>query len=90
MVDVVNVEKAIGQNPDVIVIGKGEMGAVKAVQECENFIEQKSVELIIDNAREAVETFNIILEKSKKRRKAGKGEKYELNKKPPQRRFFII
>ncbi|MFQ6049424.1 MAG: MTH938/NDUFAF3 family protein [Candidatus Paceibacterales bacterium] len=73
VIDVGDVKRAVEQGPDTIVIGTGEMGMAKITQECQNFITQKSIKLIIDKTEEAVKTFNIILEESKK--EEGKQEK---------------
>jgi len=66
LIDVEDVERAVAQNPDTIVIGTGEMGIAEVTQKCQNFIRQKEIELIIDKTEEAIKTYNIILEESKK------------------------
>lgn len=65
MVSIEDVERAVNQNPDTIIIGTGEIGMVKVTQDCQNFITQKGIELIIDKTEEAVKTFNIIWEESR-------------------------
>ncbi len=64
MVNIEDVTRAVEQNPDTIVIGTGEIGLVKVSQNCQNFITQKGIKLIIDKTEEAVKTFNIIWEES--------------------------
>ena len=73
VVDVKDVERALRQKPDIIVIGKGAMGIVKVTQECQDFIRKQGIELIIDRTEEVVKTFNIILEESEE--EEGKQEK---------------
>lgn len=60
LVNIEDVQRAMDQNPDTIVIGTGEMGAAKVTENCQNFITQKGIKLIIDKTEEAVKTFNII------------------------------
>jgi len=74
LVDVEDVQRAIAQNPDTIIIGTGETGVAKVTENAQKFIQEKGIKLIIDKTEEAVKTFNIILEESKeeegKQRKA--------------------
>jgi hypothetical protein len=63
-VEIKDIERALKQKPDTIVIGKGAMGMVKISQECQDFIKKQGIELVIDKTEEAVKTFNIILEES--------------------------
>jgi len=62
--DIDSVKRAVEQNPDTIILGTGESGVAKVTEDCQKFIEEKGVELIIDKTGEAVRTFNIICEKS--------------------------
>ncbi len=73
IIDIVDVERAVKENPDAIVIGTGSMGVAKVTKECEVFIKQKGIRLIIDRTEEAVRTFNIILEEAEEEK--GKKEK---------------
>ena len=65
LVDVDDVERAIKQNPDTIVIGTGEAGMVKVTEGAKKFIQEKGIKLFIDKTEEAVKTFNIICQESK-------------------------
>lgn len=62
--DVEDVKRAIDQNPDTIILGIGAYGVCKVTQDCQDFIEEKGIKLIIDKTEEAVKTFNIILKES--------------------------
>ena len=73
IIDVEDVERAVAQNPDTIVIGTGEMGIAEVTPKCRNFIHQKDIELIIDKTEEAIKTYNIILEESEEEK--GKQER---------------
>lgn len=64
LIDVEDVKRAIEQNPETIVIGTGESGVARVTEEAKKFIEEKGIQLIIDNTEEAAKTFNIILEES--------------------------
>ena len=66
VIDIGDVERAIEQNPDTIIIGTGEMGVAKVTENAQKFIIGKGIELIIDKTEETVKTFNIIKEESKK------------------------
>jgi hypothetical protein len=60
-----DIEEVLGQNPEVIVIGTGEMGVAKVAEELQKEIKVKGIELIIEPTSEAVQTFNS-LKKDKK------------------------
>lgn len=65
VIDVEDIERAIEQNPETIVIGTGESGIAEVTENCQKFIKEKGIELIIDKTEEATKTFNIIKEESK-------------------------
>jgi len=64
IIDVGDVERAVGQKPEIIVIGTGESGMAKVTEEAQKFIKENRIELIIDKTEEATKTFNIIKEES--------------------------
>jgi hypothetical protein len=64
IIDVEDVERAIEQNPETIVIGTGQMGIAQVTEGAKKFIQERGIRLIIDKTEEAVKTFNIILEES--------------------------
>lgn len=64
LIDVGDIKRALGQNPEVIVIGTGESGLARVTDEAKKEIEGKGIKLIIDVTEEAVKTFNIIKEES--------------------------
>lgn len=66
VIDVEDIQRAIEQNPEVIIIGTGESGLAKVTEETKNFVNEKGIELIIDITEETVKTFNIIREESEK------------------------
>ncbi len=59
VVDIEDVEKAIDQNPDLIIIGTGESGLAKVTERTKEEILSKGIGLIVDKTEEAVKTFNI-------------------------------
>jgi hypothetical protein len=63
--NVEDVKRAVEQNPDTIILGTGTYGVCKVTEQCQNYIKERGIELIIDKTEEAVKTFNIILEESK-------------------------
>lgn len=64
IIDVKDVERAVGQNPETIIIGTGESGVARVTEAAQSFIKEKGIELIIDKTGEATKTFNIIKEES--------------------------
>ena len=64
VIDVADINRAIEQNPDTIVIGTGESGIAKVTERAQKEIRAKGVKLIIDPTEQAVKTFNIINEES--------------------------
>lgn len=64
-IDIEDVERAVEQKPDTIILGTGAYGVCQVTDDCKKFIEEKGIKLIIDKTEEAVKTFNIILEESK-------------------------
>jgi hypothetical protein len=61
-----DVERALKENPEVIIIGTGAYGVCKITKDCEDFIKEKGLELIVDITEKAVEKFNELLKQSKK------------------------
>lgn len=59
IVDIEDVERAIDQNPDLIIIGTGESGLAKVTEKTKEEILSKGIGLIVDKTEEAVKTFNI-------------------------------
>jgi len=55
-----DVERAIEQNPDTIVIGTGESGMVEVTDEAQNLINKKGIRIVIDATEQAIKTFNVI------------------------------
>lgn len=64
IIDVRDVERAIRQDPEIIVIGTGESGVARVTETAQKFIKEKGIELIIDKTEQAVKTFNVIKEES--------------------------
>lgn len=73
IVDVEDVEMALSQNPEVIIIGTGEAGVAQVTEQAQKAIGGKGIKLIIDKTAEAVRSFNIINKESE--RKDGKKTK---------------
>lgn len=64
LIDVGAVRRAVEQKPDIIIIGTGESGVAEVIEDAQNFIKEKGIELIIDKTEQAAKTFNIIKEES--------------------------
>jgi len=63
-IDVEEVEKAVDQKPDTIIIGTGESGLAEVTEKAREEIIRKGIKLIIDKTEEAVKTFNVLKEES--------------------------
>lgn len=61
-----DVKRAIQENPEIIVVGTGAYGMCEMTENCKEFIKKMGIKLIIDTTEEAVKTFNIILERTKR------------------------
>ena len=59
VIDIEDVNKAVEQNPELIIIGTGELGLVRATDKAKTEILSRGIGLIIDKTEEAVKTFNI-------------------------------
>jgi hypothetical protein len=67
LVDIDDVKRAVEEDPEVIIIGTGHSGMVKVSQETKDFIEEKRIELLVDNTNGAVKAFNMIREESEEK-----------------------
>lgn len=65
IVDVEDIERAVEQEPDTIVIGTGESGMAEVTDKAQDLINEKGIRLIIDATEQATKTFNVINEESK-------------------------
>jgi len=64
VIDVEDVQRAIEENPDTIIIGTGESGVAKVDESAKEMIQSEGIKLIIDLTEQAVKTFNIINKES--------------------------
>ena len=64
VIGIEDIERAVEQNPETIVIGTGETGAAKVTEEAQKFIKEKGIELMIDRTEQAAKTFNFRKEES--------------------------
>jgi len=56
-----DIQRAIEQNPETIVIGTGQSGIAQVTPEAQKEVELKGIKLIIDATEEAIKTFNYLL-----------------------------
>ncbi|HJN62301.1 MAG TPA: MTH938/NDUFAF3 family protein [Candidatus Parcubacteria bacterium] len=64
LIDIEDLEKAIEQEPEIIVIGTGQSGTAKVTETAKREIESQGIELIIDVTEQAIKTFNVISDES--------------------------
>ena len=65
IIEIEDIQKAIEQKPEIIIIGTGQSGIAKVTKETQAFIKEQDIELIIDITEQAVKTFNILKQDSK-------------------------
>ena len=65
IIDLPDIQRALEQKPDLIIIGTGAYGLAKITEKAKQAIKEQRIELIIDKTEEAVRTFNIIKQNSK-------------------------
>jgi hypothetical protein len=53
-----DLEDVIEENPDVIVVGKGNPGLMRVLPETEEYIKSKGIKFIIQSTKEACKTYN--------------------------------
>ena len=53
-----DLENVVEEDPDVIVVGKGNPGLMRVLPETEEYIKSKGIKLIIQNTKEACKTYN--------------------------------
>lgn len=64
LIDVEDVQRALKQKPDTIVIGTGQSGVAQVTEAAQKEIKLRGIELIIDKTEQATKTFNIRKEES--------------------------
>jgi len=64
IIDVGDIERALAENPQTIVIGTGESGVAQVTEEARREIKSRGIELIIDRTEASAKTFNIRKEDS--------------------------
>ena len=64
IIDVEDIQRALSQNPETIIIGVGETGMAEVTEEAKREITSRSIKLIIDRTEQAAKTFNIINDES--------------------------
>lgn len=64
VIDVEDVQRALEEKPDTIVIGTGQSGVAQVTEGAQKEIKLRGIELIIDKTEQATKTFNIRKEES--------------------------
>ncbi len=73
LVDSIDIQRALTQRPNILIIGTGMYGMVKITGKAQEEIRIRGIKLIIDRTEEAVKTFNVIKAKLEE-----KGEKKKI------------
>lgn len=64
IIDKEDVERALEQKPELIVIGTGESGVAEMTEVAQNGVKSAGIKLIVEATGQAIETFNFQLKKS--------------------------
>jgi hypothetical protein len=64
IIGITDVAGSVEKEPQSLVIGTGQKGMVKLAEEAKIFIQERGIELFMDETEEAVRTFNILKEDS--------------------------
>lgn len=65
IIDAEDVKRALGQGPDLIIIGTGASGIARVIETTEKEIKARDVELLIVPTDEAIKSFNNAIERTK-------------------------
>ena len=65
-IDLVDIQGALRQEPDLIIFGTGMQGIAKVTKQAQKEIRSRGIELIINKTDQAVQAFNLIKEKTEK------------------------
>lgn len=66
VVDLEDIERALEQKPDVLIIGTGAYGVAKLTEKAQKAIKEQAIELIIEKTNDAVKIFNDFQKRQKK------------------------
>jgi hypothetical protein len=66
VIDAKDVKRAVGQKPDLIIVGNGYSGVAQITENAEKEIESNGIQLIINKTSDAVQVFNTEIETKKK------------------------
>lgn len=81
LIDIDAVKRAIGNNPSIIVIGNGESGIAHVPNETIEYIKSKNIDLIVEQTDVAINTYNSLIEKEKKKHNIKKNIKDNIKEK---------
>lgn len=72
IIDLEDIQRALEQKPDLIIIGTGAYGVAKVTEKAKKAITEQGVELIIEKTGQAVKIFNELKEKAEKEKTSQK------------------
>jgi len=61
----VDIEKAIEQKPQILIIGTGASGLMEVPKEMESYITSKGIKLVVDTTKRACDAYNRLFRSSK-------------------------
>ena len=66
IIDYKDAERALFEKPEIIIIGTGESGLAEVTESAKRNIENKRIELVVDQSGSATEIFNTLQKEKKK------------------------
>ncbi|MFH1820530.1 MAG: MTH938/NDUFAF3 family protein [Candidatus Nealsonbacteria bacterium] len=64
VLELADIENALSEEPETIVIGTGEYGSIQVSEELKREVLLRGIELIVDKTEQALKTFNVRKEES--------------------------
>ena len=55
---IVDIEKAIEEKPEILIVGTGASGLMEVPKEAESYITSRGIRLVVDRTREACKAYN--------------------------------
>jgi hypothetical protein len=62
---VVDIDKAIAEKPEILIIGTGASGLMEVSKEVESYITSKGIRLMVDTTKKACQAYNRLSQSSK-------------------------
>jgi len=65
LLQVVDIDRAIAEKPEILIIGTGASGLMEVSKEVENYITSRGIRLVVDTTKKACDAYNRLSPSSK-------------------------